>query len=300
VSATDFVTTPEYDAFGPWILDVTDADQVPRIFATFPIDFAAVRRVVKVPRNVIRRDANPQMDLYDHLLIADAERLTVLSREGSHYSILSLAYEQIAALRDSVNLLDGRLTIYARDGSVLVLPYNGTSRALIGEIMLAVRSEMLRTRPVRPAPARPGLPLMRLDDLGRRDAVFVSTTRELMRDEPKFRVLAAHGRSTVRPRGGAAAQFSHLLDPASLHGLVLLASDAELQIISRRDAITRNGAPVVSLARLVFPFANLTSVEAFEHPDYLEVHTVRLTLGSAAIDVPVPQSSLAESVLRAL
>ena len=302
MSATDFVSTPEYDAFGPWILEVTDAAQVPRAFATYPIDFDSAHTVVKVPRNIARRDATPQMDLYDHLLIVGSDHLTVLGREDGRYSVLTLGYGQIAALRDSVNLLDGRLTIYALDGSVVVLPYNGASRGMVGGILSTIRAEVRRSRPARAGSlsSRPSLPPMNLDDLGRKDAVFVTTTRELTREEPGLRLIAATGRSIVRPRGGAGVQFTHVLDPATLHALVVLAGDDEVQILTRRDAITRKGAPVVSMARLVVPLATVSSVESFEHPGYLGVVVLRITAGSAVIDVAVPQNSLTETVLRAL
>ncbi|BDZ60782.1 hypothetical protein GCM10025873_05730 [Demequina sediminis] len=72
----------EYDRFGPWIDRVETEADVPRLFRPHGVDLAAARLVLKVPRNVARRDASPDMDLYDHLLVLGRDSLTVLSRRG--------------------------------------------------------------------------------------------------------------------------------------------------------------------------------------------------------------------------
>ena len=72
--------TTEYARFGPWVDEVTTPDDVPRLYRDHPIDLTSTRLVLKVPRNIARRDAHPGMDLYDHLLVLDDARLTVLSR----------------------------------------------------------------------------------------------------------------------------------------------------------------------------------------------------------------------------
>ncbi|WP_448629439.1 hypothetical protein [Cellulomonas soli] len=78
--ATTTASTTEYDRFGPWIDQVRTPQDVPRLYRDHAIDLDSARLVLKVPRNITRRDATPDMDLYDHLLVLDATRLTVLSR----------------------------------------------------------------------------------------------------------------------------------------------------------------------------------------------------------------------------
>ena len=80
MNATDVTRSAEFDAFGPWVDQVRNASEVPGLYRDYPVDFATSRLVLKVPRNISRRDALPTMDLYDHLLIAGPEALVVLSR----------------------------------------------------------------------------------------------------------------------------------------------------------------------------------------------------------------------------
>ena len=51
--------TAEFDAFGPWLLEVTSSDGWPRAFRDYPFAFASIL-VSKEPRNVTRREANPE------------------------------------------------------------------------------------------------------------------------------------------------------------------------------------------------------------------------------------------------
>ena len=73
-------TPGEYARFGPWVDEIASADELPRLYRDHPIDFAAALLVLKVPRNIARRDARPDMDLYDHVVVLEPDRLTVLSR----------------------------------------------------------------------------------------------------------------------------------------------------------------------------------------------------------------------------
>src|SRR5664279_4920388 len=113
----------EYNRFGPWIDEVIVPEDVPRLFRSYPIDLSAARMVLKVPRGIARRDATAGMDLYDHLVILDRDSLTLLSRNGASaakgeqptggpgYSVLTLALADVVAIRDDLNLLDGRVTV---------------------------------------------------------------------------------------------------------------------------------------------------------------------------------------------
>ena len=53
--------------------------------------------MLKVPRDIARRDATPDMDLYDHLLVLGPDRFTALSRVPSPAG--RRGYRRPAALR---------------------------------------------------------------------------------------------------------------------------------------------------------------------------------------------------------
>lgn len=308
-SNTGAVSTTEFDEFGPWIEVLRSADAVPRLFADFPIDFDASSLVLKIPRNISRRDALPTMHLYDHVVIAEQSALTVLTRAGDDqnagYDGLRIPYEKIASITDSVNLLDGVLTIRTVDGAIFPIAYNGSSEKIIADLLEQVRDAIRRTQPA-PLPtirkARPMTTLARLelDDLGKKDVSFVTAYREMQRREPGLRLLAAHGRSIIATAGDAFSQAAHLAYPATLHGVVLCATNDELQVLARREWIVRRGAPIVSRVRTVIPFHSLTAIERAEHPGYLGVDVVTIVSGAARVEVVLPRDSLAVHALGEL
>src|SRR5665647_3181235 len=114
----------------------TPAAAAPSTSCTTSSPSSSATLVLKVPRVISRRDANSDMDLYDHLVVAGATSLTVLSRRGDTYQSAEVPYARIAAVSTSVALLDGLLV--ARDvegaaaaGVAVTFRYNGVSDDLV-------------------------------------------------------------------------------------------------------------------------------------------------------------------------
>jgi len=298
VTTASYTSTAEYDAFGPWIDEVTTADDVPPLYRSRPIDFAASILVLKFPRNIARRDATPTMHLYDHLMLVDERALTILSRDGDRFTELSVAFDQIAAINDWVNLLDAQLTIFTLAGDAVIVPYNGSSNDTVVALVALLRQRAGQTGRTRGLP--PEHPSLELDDLGKKDALFVTGFRDLKRREPAIRLLAAHGRVVVRRRGGVLSRIADAVLPITLHGALVAATPTELQVLSRREWFTRGGVPALSRGRTVVSLDALGSVAVAEHPRYLGVSVVTLQVGSTRIPINVPAGSEAQKALRAL
>ncbi|WP_407343674.1 hypothetical protein [Pengzhenrongella phosphoraccumulans] len=293
----------EYDAFGPWIDEIRDPADVPRLYRDHPLDLANLRLVLKVPRNVARRDATPDMDLYDHLLAVGPASMTVLSRQGDGYSERRVAFDDIAAISDSVNLLDGRLVVHTLSGPAVTVGYNGASRQVVARLVRVLRELSMEPVAARPPGTRQSLgadvPALELRDLGDRDVALVTLSREVLRSEPGLRVLAAHGRIVRIPRGGAATRALHLARPMTLQGAIVC-GDADLRLIlGRRQWLVRGNRTEHSLSQLTVPLARFEAATVRDHPRYLGVRVVTLRAGEARLDVPVPTGSAAEEVLLA-
>lgn len=302
-SPATFQSTPEYDAFGPWVLPVTTPEEIPPLFRTADVDLGAAHIVVKVPRPITRRDATPSMDLYDHLLVVDARGLTVLTRADRSFRVRNVPADQVLGIQDSVDLLDGRLTVFPSgpQGPVTV-GYSGASQDVVGRLVTALRALYRPQLTTGAPPALRERPTVGLGTLGD-DQALVGMYHELVREEPDVRVLAAHPRQVLVPRGdGAQAALSrawHLAWPATLHAALVCADGPELQVLHRRRWLTRGSAPVHSVARTLLPFARLGAVRVTDHERYHGVRVVTVELGSSRLDLPVPAGSGTEQVLRA-
>lgn len=295
-------STAEYDAFGPWVDPVRGPEQVPRLFRDHPIDLDAARMVLKVPRDIARRDATPDMDLYDHLLVLGPDRFTALSRrEGARYDVREVPYDGVAAVATSVDLLDGRLTVHALTGAPVSVRFGGSSADVVQGFLDLLRL-LAWPAPAGAAPRDPGPGIGRLGRraLGEQEIGLVGAYREVADADPALRTLAAHARVVVAPAGGPVRRALHVLRPMTVQGAVIGSDGRELQVFGRRAWLVRGRTPVHSESRLVLPLDRLTGVATARHPGYPGVEVVTLRAGDAAVELPVPAGSDARRVLAGL
>lgn len=309
-------TTPdpsEYERFGPWVDEVRSPDEVPRLFRDHPLDLAAARLVLKVPRNIPRRDATAEMDLYDHLLALGTDRLTVLSRHTAddarpgagpgRYDVLEVPCAEVVAIHDVVNLLDARLTVHTHGGAALSIRYNGSARETVGRLVDQLRSAA-GARPPSPAgrtllvAARSGSAPVSLE-AGREDLALVADFRDAARQNPDLVPWACHGRRRVTPRpegaAGAARRVLHAVSPATLQGAVVAADEVAIEVFGRHAWLVRGSKPVHSASRLVVPMSALERLDVAPHPVYEGTTRVALVAGATVIELAVPDDSAARA-----
>ncbi|WP_029288305.1 hypothetical protein [Cellulomonas sp. HZM] len=299
--------TREYDAFGPWVDEVRSADDVPRLFRPFRLDLARTRLVLKVPRDIARRDATPDMDLYDHLVVLDDTRITVLTRiAAGGFDESAVAYGDVLAVVDAVDLLDARFTLHDRHGGTLSFRYNGSAGRSMKQLVSELRSAT-SDAPISPVAravaAAPGGPPPGSDDLGPRGRGLVSEYLDVARSRPDLRAQAWHGPRTLQTRRTGPAAWWHrvvsLFLPTRLAGAVVASGPRTLELVTRREGITRSARPDYSLARVVVPLGALDRVDAAPHPELADVTVLTLVGGEGGVPLAVPTGSSTETFLTA-
>ena len=297
----------EFETFGPWVQQVRTPQDVPRLYRGHRVDPASALLVLKIPRQIERRDADPSMDLYDHLVVAGQDDLMVLSRTPRGAGVQRVPYEQIVAVQDSVDLLDGRLTVHAArygapDGpeGPLTVRYNGASHELLERLVALIRAWSLPAPPdpdPGPTPARLGLMALGVDDIA-----LVTTQRNLSVRDRAAAVRATHPRVAVVPqatpgRPPVLTQLAHRVWPMTLHAAVVCGDEREVQVIGRRDQLVRGRAPEHSVSRTVWPRSRVTDVELVAHVRYAGVSVVRVRLGGTVLEAAVPAGSATAAAL---
>lgn len=287
--------TAEFDAFGPWIDEVHAPEEVPRLFRDRPPDLQRADLVLKVPRRISRRDANPDMDLYDHLVIADADGLEIRSREGSTYRRQRVAYQDVAVVHSSVDLLDGRFHVLdttSGGARPTGFRYNSVSHELVERLVHVLRTNVRRRlgAPEAVASPRRGIQLG-LRDLGADDVALVTEQRDLSEHERDLVPVAAHGRRTVARRGGALHGLLDTVRPATLQGAVVCAGPSEVHLLHRREWVSTGRRPVTSVAHSLWVLPHVSRVT--EHPSgrYEDVDLLTVASGRATVEVPLPRGS---------
>ncbi|WP_306212860.1 hypothetical protein [Actinoplanes sp. RD1] len=284
--------TAEFDAFGPYIYEVRTVADLPRLYRDAGIDPAAHRLVLKVPRTIERRNADPDMHLYDFLIAVDDTAVTVLRRRDDWYDRAHLPGGQLVAIEDSVALLDGRLTLRTAAGAATVVTYNAVDPVPMRRMVRLIRELYL---PPRGGSARPH-PVRRAVRLGREDVGLVTAYERLLDDEPGLRLIGATGREVV----GRSMSGLPLPRPVTLHAAITVAGDHELHLLHRRDRLTRGNAKVHSIARTVLPRAGITGVRTRPHDAYPAVTIVTVGSDDAALDIPMLAGPATEALLAAL
>lgn len=312
----------EYDRFGPWIDEVRRPDEVPRLYRDHVADPEAERLVLKVPRNITRRNANPDMDLYDHLIMVGEDRLVVLSRRpdgvsrqpdtaarsdcGKGYDIVTVPYVDVVAVRNMLNLLDGRLTVASAAGTLVKVAYNGASGDVVSKLVAELR-ELVCTRPPSPvgtALLAAGGPLARpavARGHGPVDTFLASEFLEAHGANPRLSAWAAHGRRRLTPEApgtrGSLERVKHALSPMTLHGALFAADELALEIFGRHSWLVRGRGAIYSTSHLVIPFSSPDRLEVMPHPLYPGVTVATIGAGDWSADLPVPDESVAAQLL---
>lgn len=283
--------TPELNRFGPWIDEVRTVDDLPRLFREAGIDPTGYRRVLKVPRDIEGRNANPTMHLYDYLLAVNEERFTVLARRDDAYYTVHVPLDRIAAIVDSVRLLNGRLTVHTVDGPVVTVKYNASANGPIRDLTSLLRRWYLPEALAVAAEPPPG-PAPRLDIA---DTGLLTDYERLIAEEPGMRLVNIAGRHTVGPVDQTSrSRGNHR--PTTLHASIAVADHREVQIIHRRDWFTGSGDKL-SLARSVLPKARITDIRVTPHQRYANVHVLTIQSGVTRLEFPLAEGPLVEASL---
>ena len=130
----------EYDAFGPWVYDVDGEHPLPPLFVPFVDMSKSWRMLLKIPRDIERRRATPDMDLYDFVVGADDAGVQIWSRREKAVESTRIAYRDITGIRLYQRLLHGACTLYSAGGTV-ILTYNTVSADVMRRFGDLVRAE---------------------------------------------------------------------------------------------------------------------------------------------------------------
>jgi len=318
-----FALGSEYDRFGPWIDKVTQREDLPRLYRDYPIDFGVERLVLKVPRNITRRNATPEMDLYDHVIMLGQEELTVLSRRlgrpsiegspatdmghGRGYHVVTVQLSDVVAIRDALNLLDGRLSVSTSEGTPVKIAYHGAAVDVVTN-MVGLLRQSSGTGPastVGSALLAAGAPLARpamAQQRGTVDPFLATAFLEAHIANPHLSVWAAHGSRRLSLSGeglqGAVQRLKHAISPMTLHGALFAADDAAMGIFGRHAWLLRGRVPNYSRSHLVIPLSAPDRLELAPHPLYADVVVATIGAGKWKQALPVPRGSAAEQLLR--
>ena len=216
----------EYDAFGPWVYEITEEHPLPPLFKPyFPSD-EPFEMAFKIPREIERRKATPDMDLYDYVVAAYEDHILILTRHDRTVEETRVPYAGIESVRLYRRMLYGVCTLYLRHSRVEI-PFNVVSVDILMRFIGLVRAKLLADAPDCVLPQ--SLPDSALDEV-----LFVNLLRDLRGAGEDFALGAVQQDIVVREREQSFVQKAvALVRPKRLMSAMHLVSGRELLVIRR-------------------------------------------------------------------
>lgn len=244
----------EYDAFGPWILEISESHPLPPLFIPHYREGGDSLMRIKIPRNIDRKNANPDMALYDYVIGLYAKGAYILERVENDVRETTIPYDEIEGLENFVDHLSARLTIFAGDRT-FAIPYNAVSEPIINDMM-----RIMRDRYVGKEYRKPRSPY---DDPEKviEEVIFVNLLSKARADDEGFSITAIQPSVKLRNESKALGQRAlQALSGKKLLGSVHLSNGREALILSRGKPFKTNIDVVYSRSYFYVPLEKLRAV----------------------------------------
>lgn len=271
----------EFDAFGPWVYEVDGDHPLPPLFAPYVERPEQYRMLLKIPREIERRKATPDMDLYDYVIGADEAGVHIWSRRDKQVQAVEIPYGDIAGVRLYQRLLQGFLTIYGPAGES-VMPYNTVSAGLLRKFVRLLRGEF-RTDPAWLPAELAGDPALRETDI---DIWLFNQMGDLRKEGEDF-ALDAYQPIWSAPRLGRHLPWERAGEFA---GTLYLHSPRELLLL-RSGKASKKEKQKYSAELTCIPWEKLRGVSLAESREYDGLVTAEFRLPGTCLRTEVRADS---------
>lgn len=234
----------EYDAYGPWVVEVTREEDMPPRFRPFYDEDSAANILLKFPRKEERRELRPGMDLYREIMALHETGLVRRYLEDGRIVRQDIDWPQIVGIGCGSDLLAGRWSIYLDDGARLDIRYNKVSADVMNKATDFVRAHIGGevARHVEPTEAI---------EIPASEVFFNSVLLEIERREPQP-VIPLHFDPEDVPLAGAQPGIRLAT------GLMILETPCDLVIVSRDKELREQDEASFAWNDLFLPFDKMS------------------------------------------
>jgi hypothetical protein len=244
----------EYDRFGPWVYEINDKEDIPRLFIPYYSEIKDAFLLLKIPRNIERRNANPRMDLYDYLLGVNDKYLSILKRNSESVDVINVKFADIIAIKNSTNLLLGIIT-FSLPEKIISVNYNEVSSDLIQKLLKTIRGKCTGNNNFISNGPSDYNEMEGIDDL------YINFLNSFAKGEDQFRAVAFQPLIKAIPTNvsviGKLKERFNIFRENLLQNTMYLTNEKELLIITRGKAFRRGKSPL-SYDFTYIPFNRIT------------------------------------------
>lgn len=262
---------PEYDRFGPWVLEISNEDPIPPLFVSWMTRDEAPLFSIKIPRPDERRNLEPGMNMYDYVVSLYESDLHVLERNENDVNEQSIPYKDIVAIRHKEDLLDGELNIYIAQRSYSI-PYNTVSSEIVCRLADLLRERYIADGSSEAASSGNAGSMEVGDELS---FYFNGLLKGARKDQPDMSILATQTEVPVSSiEENLWRRFLYGAIDKRLLESIHMFNGRELQIINRGRTWSYRWQVVYGKETLFLPLEKITGINVEPDPKNPGISTV--------------------------
>ncbi len=269
----------EYDRFGPWIIEIKEASEIPPQFDREKERILEAAKAYKIPVNIERRKLKPGMPMYDFVIALHEEYLDVMERHEGVVTLASINYSDVQILEKVNDLLNGHIFIYAGQREYSV-PYNPVSDDLIDEMMDFMRERFVDKERI-----------LDLDKIKGIDTIETALYRNLLNDfKKKEQVIPLQYQPFMELKHLNSNTWTKLLDLIEkpvLQDSLFLTNGYELMVFTRVKEVKKSSETDYGYRQLFIPLGLIADVSIVNDEVMDELVQLEIVVGSIKKEILV-------------
>ncbi|WP_160688183.1 hypothetical protein [Clostridium sp. C2-6-12] len=262
------IIVSEYDAFGPWIYKITEKNPMPPLFIPYYKENQEYLMLIKIPRDIERRKAKPEMDLYDYVIGMYEDYGYILKRNQKEVEEIRFYYNEVESIENYRSLLLGRLTIYLKS-STLVIPYNTVSIGIIYELMKIIRNKYTKS-------TYENVPVINKTNNSEIDMLYENLIKEMALKDDVFPIMVSQPAINLNNNKRIGQKILGLIRSKLLLSTVHLLNHKELLIINKGDPIQYGKKPVNSYSFVYIPIEKINNIKFEKSKEHQNIEMVAI------------------------
>ncbi len=272
--------TFEFNSFGPWVFEIADMHKFPPLFSNYEYLLDEACLFLKFPRNIERRNATPDMNLYDVVLGIFNDYILVLRCTNNKVLETSISINDINYLIKKEFLLTGVLILKTPKTTVTV-NYNTVSSAIIDHLIRLIRKLQQR------------LPIaLHLSSVIYKESpeniLFVNAIKYLNKHEPENKLIAYQPRFKLTQK---LSLFSKLINttyiPTPSATYLFMVNDSELIILDHSSKNEDDKASRYAYSYIYIPLAQIRKSIITPDIQYSNTDILSIALPASTLYFPV-------------
>lgn len=263
----------EYDEFGPWIYEIDNEEDVPPIFRGYYDNDDNYLMLFKVPRKIERSRANPDMDLYDHMVAAHDTYLHIISRAWKGIFEQRVEYDDIAVMKDIHRLLYGELILFTPSGQFSI-KYNTVSEEIIQKFIdIIVKKKSPSEKKIQ----LEGMPVeYQPDRAGSLDMLFLNLVKKLQAVNDGIKLAAYQPCTDIIITKQLKRQLKSC--GLALSSTAFIIDDIELIVIERMLPKGKKKTEQHDYSYIYIPLKSITAAGIYEFHSEQHINVLELTI----------------------